>query len=377
MKQLTCILSSITLVLILLISCYNGNTQRQQETGDTIPMKYARLITLIQQDSFKVAILQNPWQPEKILHRYVLVGKDQTLPKNLPEGTVIRTPVNRAIVYSSVHYSLLEQIKATDCVDGVCDAEYILNPDLQARIRSGSVHNYGSSMNPNIEQIMEQHPEILMPSPFEQSGSYGKLGKLGIPIVECADYMETSALGRAEWMRFYGMLFGKEHQTDSLFQRIETEYNRLKELASGSRQKPSLLCEMKTGANWFVPGGNSTSGQLYQDAGAQYVFAHLENSGAIPLPFEAVLEQAGDADVWLIKYNQKEPLSYRQLKQDYEPYTRFKAWKEKRIYGCNTQYIPFYEETPFQPHLLLKDLICLLHPELLPGERSRYFTPIP
>lgn len=377
MKQLTCILSSITLVLILLISCYNGNTQRQQETGDTIPMKYARLITLIQQDSFKVAILQNPWQPEKILHRYVLVGKDQTLPKNLPEGTVIRTPVNRAVVYSSVHYSLLEQIKATDCVDGVCDAEYILNPDLQARIRSGSVHNYGSSMNPNIEQIMEQHPEILMPSPFEQSGSYGKLGKLGIPIVECADYMETSALGRAEWMRFYGMLFGKEHQTDSLFQRIETEYNRLKELASGSRQKPSLLCEMKTGANWFVPGGNSTSGQLYQDAGAQYVFAHLENSGAIPLPFEAVLEQAGDADVWLIKYNQKEPLSYRQLKQDYEPYTRFKAWKEKRIYGCNTQYIPFYEETPFQPHLLLKDLICLLHPELLPGERSRYFTPIP
>lgn len=377
MKKLTCILSSITLVLILLISCYNGNTQRQQETGDTIPMKYARLITLIQQDSFKVAILQNPWQPEKILHRYVLVGKDQTLPKNLPEGTVIRTPVNRAVVYSSVHYSLLEQIKATDCVDGVCDAEYILNPDLQAKIRSGSIHNYGSSMNPNIEQIMEQHPEILMPSPFEQSGSYGKLGKLGIPIVECADYMETSALGRAEWMRFYGMLFGKEHQTDSLFQRIETEYNRLKELASGSRHKPSLLCEMKTGANWFVPGGNSTSGQLYQDAGAQYVFAHLENSGAIPLPFEAVLEQAGDADVWLIKYNQKEPLSYRQLKQDYEPYTRFKAWKEKRIYGCNTQYIPFYEETPFQPHLLLKDLICLLHPELLPGERSRYFTPIP
>lgn len=377
MKKLTCILSSITLVLILLISCYNGNTQRQQETGDTIPMKYARLITLIQQDSFKVAILQNPWQPEKILHRYVLVGKDQTLPKNLPEGTVIRTPVNRAVVYSSVHYSLLEQIKATDCVDGVCDAEYILNPDLQAKIRSGSIHNYGSSMNPNIEQIMEQHPEILMPSPFEQSGSYGKLGKLGIPIVECADYMETSALGRAEWMRFYGMLFGKEHQTDSLFQRIETEYNRLKELASGSRQKPSLLCEMKTGANWFVPGGNSTSGQLYQDAGAQYVFAHLENSGAIPLPFEAVLEQAEDADVWLIKYNQKEPLSYRQLKQDYEPYTRFKAWKEKRIYGCNTQYIPFYEETPFQPHLLLKDLICLLHPELLPGERSRYFTPIP
>lgn len=377
MKGLTRIMTTVTCLLLLLASCHNSRTQQNQEHGDTIPMKYARLITLIQQDSCQIAILQNPWQPEKILHRYVLVNKNQPLPQNLPEGTVIRTPVNRAVVYSSVHYSLLELLQATNCVDGVCDAEYILNPELQEKIRKGTVRNYGNSMSPNIEQIMEQHPEILMPSPFEQSGSYGKLGKLGIPIVECADYMEGSALGRAEWMRFYGMLFGKEAQADSLFRSIETEYNRLKKLASESRHKPSLLCEMKTGANWFVPGGNSTSGQLYQDAGAQYVFAHLENSGAIPLPFEAVLEQAENAEVWLIKYNQKEPLSYQQLKQDYEPYTRFRAWKEKRIYGCNTQYIPFYEETPFQPQLLLKDLICLLHPDLLPGEKSRYFTPIP
>lgn len=377
MKVLTRIMSLLTGILFLLASCHNNRTQQSLDSGDTIPLKYARLITLIQQDSFQIAILQNPWQPSKILHRYVLVDKNLPLPQSLPEGcTVIRTPVNRAVVYSSVHYSLLELLKATNCIDGVCDAEYILNPSLQEKIQKGEIRDYGNSMSPNLEQIMEQHPDILMPSPFEQSGSYGKLGQLGIPIVECADYMETSALGRAEWMRFYGMLFGKEAQADSLFQTIETEYKRLKKLATESKHKPSLLCEMKTGANWFVPGGNSTSGQLYQDAGAKYVFAHLENSGALPLPFEAVLEQAEDAEVWLIKYNQKEPLSYRQLKQDYEPYTHFKAWKEKRIYGCNTKYIPFYEETPFQPHLLLKDLIRLLHPELLPNEKSRYFTPL-
>lgn len=377
MKRLATLLPAVAGFLLLLASCHSGSTSSTQTHGDTIPLKYARLITLIEQDSFNLVVMQNPWKPEKILHRYVLVDKNRPLPEQLPEGTVIRTPVERAVVYSSVHYSLLELLQATDCVDGVCDAEYMLNPELQKKLQNGSVRNYGNSMSPNIEQIMEQHPEILMPSPFEQSGSYGKLGSLGIPIVECADYMEGSALGRAEWMRFYGMLFGKEHQADSLFQSIEAEYNRLKKLAAGSRHKPSLLCEMKTGANWFVPGGNSTSGQLYQDAGARYVFAHLENSGALPLPFEAVLEQAEDAEVWLIKYNQKEPLSYRQLKQDYEPYTRFKAWKDKHIYGCNTRYVPFYEETPFQPQLLLKDLICLLHPDLLPGEKSRYFTPIP
>lgn len=364
-------------VLLFLPACRNRNaTATSEATGDTIPLKYAQLLTIVDQDSFQSVIIQNPWKKGSVLHRYILIGKDSPLPQQLPEGTVIRTPVTRAVVYSSVHYSLLETLQATSAVEGVCDAEFILNPALKEKIRKGLVKDYGSSMNPNIEQIMEQHPDILMPSPYEQSGSYGKLGKLGIPIVECADYMETSALGRAEWMKFYGLLFGTGEKADSLFQNVETEYNRLKAMAARCADKPSLLSEMKTGANWFVPGGKSTSGQLYQDAGTRYVFARLENSGTVPLPFEQVLEEAQDADIWVIKYNQKEPLSYRQLKQDYAPYTQFKAWKEKHIYGCNTRYVPFYEETPFQPQRLLKDLIRIVHPELLPQDSCRYFTPI-
>lgn len=374
-KSLLCLL--LTSLLLLLPACRDHRTTTTTETaGDTIPLKYARLLTIMDQDSFQSVTIQNPWKKGSVLHRYILVRKDCSLPQHLPEGTVIRTPVTRAVVYSSVHYSLLEMLQTESAVDGVCDAEFILNPALKEKIRKGLVKDYGSSMNPNIEQIMEQHPDVLMPSPYEQSGSYGKLGNLGIPIVECADYMETSPLGRAEWMKFYGLLFGAGEKADSLFRNVETEYNRLKTMAGRCADKPSLLSEMKTGANWFVPGGNSTSGQLYQDAGARYVFARLENSGAVPLPFEQVLEEAQDADVWLIKYNQKETLSYRQLKQDYAPYTQFKAWKEKHIYGCNTRYVPFYEETPFQPQLLLKDLICVLHPDLLPQKTSRYFTPI-
>ena len=140
MKVLTRIMSLLTGILFLLASCHNNRTQQSLDSGDTIPLKYARLITLIQQDSFQIAILQNPWQPSKILHRYVLVDKNLPLPQSLPEGcTVIRTPVNRAVVYSSVHYSLLELLKATNCIDGVCDAEYILNASLQEKIQKGEI----------------------------------------------------------------------------------------------------------------------------------------------------------------------------------------------------------------------------------------------
>lgn len=377
MKRFTRITLALAGALCLLAACQNRKTESARTTGDTISMKYARLITLVEQDSCHVVTIQNPWQPEKLLNRYILINRHRDVPRNLPEGTVIRIPVEKAVVYSSVHYSLLELLQASSQVNGVCDAEFILNPELKERIRKGNVLDYGNGMSPNLERIMEQQPDILMPSPYEQSGGYGKLGKLGIPIVECADYMETTPLGRAEWMRFYGLLFGQEKRADSLFRKTEEEYHRLKALAASSAEKPSLLCEMKTGASWFVPGGNSTSGQLYRDAGANYLFAHLENSGALPLAFEAVLEQAEEAEVWLIKYNQKETLSYRQLESDYAPYTRFKAWKDKRIYGCNTKYVPFYEETPFQPQLLLRDLIRILHPELMPNDTCRYFTPIP
>lgn len=363
-------------LLLSLGACQNTKTEKQFSKGDTVALKYAKLLTIIDYNSFKQVVIKNPWKQNSVLHQYILVDKNHKTPENLPEGTVVRTPVNRAVVYSSVHFSLLELLQKETAVEGICDSKFAVNPKLKKLISQKRIYDYGNSMNPNIEQIIERQPEILMPSPFEQSGSYGKLGKLGIPIVECADYMELSALGRAEWMKFYGILFGVEQKADSLFQVTEKEYNHIKELASKQKNKPSLLSEMKTGANWFVPGGNSTSGQLYQDAGARYVFAHLKHNGAIPFPFEKVLEQAENTDIWIIKYNQKETLSYKQLQMDYKPYTRFKAWKNKHIYGCNTQYIPFYEETPFQPQLLLKDLAGILHPSIFPKDRCHYFTPI-
>ena len=169
---------------------------------------------------------------DPILHTYVLVDKEKSLPADLPEGTLVRTPLSKAVVYSSVHCGLLDQIGALESIGGVCDLKYIKLPEVQDGCRTGSIADVGNGMNPDMEKIIDLHPDAIMLSPFENSGGYGRVEKLDIPIIECADYMETSALGRAEWMRFYGLLFGEAQKADSLFAEVEKNYNELKALVA-------------------------------------------------------------------------------------------------------------------------------------------------
>ena len=197
--------------------------------------------------------------------------------------------------------------------------------------------------------------------------------ELDIPIIECADYMETSALGRAEWMRFYGLLFGVAPQADNLFAEVDSCYQRLKMRAQLSSTSFSVVSELKSGSAWYVPGGRSTIGRLFQDACGRYAFADDTHSGSVPLAFETVFDKAGDADVWLVKYNRDRDMSYADLEADYIGYTGFKAFKTRNVYGCNTAKVPFYEETPFRPDYLLSDLIQILHPEIGDLGGLRYF----
>ena len=185
--------------------------------------------------------------------------------------------------------------------------------------------------------------------------------------------METSALGRAEWMRFYGLLFGVASEADSLFAEVDSCYGRLKKRAALSSVSLSIVSELKSGSAWYVPGGRSTIGRLFNDACGRYVFSEDKHSGSIPLAFESVFDKAGDADVWTIKYNRDRDMTYADLKADYMGYTGFKAFKTRNIYGCNTAKVPFYEETPFRPDYLLADLIQILHPEIGDLGGLRYF----
>ena len=174
-------------------------------------------------------------------------------------------------------------------------------------------------------------------------------------------------------MRFYGRLLGIEGRADSLFFEVCDNYERVKARVDSCVTRPRLMCELKTGSAWYMPGGCSTMGQLYRDAGADYIFGDNNNSGSVPFSFETVLSRADSADVWIVKYGNDRDKSYSSLEQDFSGYTLLRPFRERKIFACNVSKKRFYEETPFRPDILLEELACLLHPELNDEYKFRYY----
>lgn len=362
------------LAALALCSC-GGKTNAATSRTATDTLRHASMLTVSRGDGFTRVDIADPWNAGSTLHTYLLVPSDRELPRDLPEGTVVRTPLRRAVIATSVHCGLLAAMGCLDGIRGVCDSRYINLPQIADGMRSGRIADCGSGLAPTVEKIIDIGADAILLSPFQNSGGYGKLERIGIPIIEAADYMETSALGRAEWMKFYGMLFGSEERADSMFTEVESRYNRLAHIAQLSSTRRSVIVDRLGGAAWYVPGGRSTIGGLLRDACADYPFADDTHSGSLPLPFESVLERAADCDVWIVRYNAEKDLTLADMKADNAGYTRFRAWQEGNVYGCNTARNTYYEDTPFRPDCLLRDLIIICHPELTSAlGRPAYFV---
>ena len=363
---------------VLLSSCGGRQTRSLQDEGDTVAFRYATQLTVVRHQGYTVATLKNPWKPGKTLHQYILVPADGEVPEG--EGTVVRTPLKRSVMFTTVHCAMLMSLGKEDCISGVADLKYIKIPWIQEQVKAGRIMDVGEGMSPVVEKIIDQRPDALFLSPFENSGGYGRLEEIGIPIIECAEYMETSPLARAEWLRFYGMLFGCEAQADSLFAVVDSSYNALKNLVrnleTGDKKQPNVLVDKVTGSVWYVPGGKSTLGQLIHDAGGLYPWASDAHSGSVSLPFEAVLEKAGETDTWLFRYSSDHDISYQELLSEHHGYNQFKAFRKRQVYGCNVERSLFYEESPFRPDWLLNDFIRILHPEQEGLDSLRYYKPL-
>ena len=469
MKKLYILLCGATAAL-LMAACQGGKTAAADaEAGDTLEMKYAKLLTIVKHGDgeetsdaaegidyqYAEAIIANPWKAGTMLHRYILIPKgeegDKTVTRLALQRTsgmgcttdTVRTPVERSAVFIAPHCQLMYELGCQQAIRGVCDLNYINIPDVRKRAASAenasagnassgnasagnassekasaqnSIVDCGSSMAPDIERIIALKPEAILVSPFENSGGYGKLDKLHIPLIEAADYMESSPLGRAEWMKFYGMLFGKdknisttaagkasevaagkaseaaagkaseaaagkaseatagkaseatlpascELRADSLFAKIEKEYLKLKAEAGKLPKGLSILTERKTGNVWYVPGGQSTIGILLKDANARYIFSDDQHSGSLPMSPEQILAKGSQVDVWAFKYFGGAPLSQVQLLQEYDGYKALAAFSRGNIYQVDTSTVPYFELTSFHPELLLREFIILAHGE--------------
>ena len=339
--------------------------------GREIPMLHSSLLRIIECDGYTAVEVKNPWG-KGLFQRYLLVSSDSALPQELPEGVLLRTPLKRTILFSGVHASLFEELSAIGSVSGVCDARYFYSGTLESYIAQGLVADCGSSLNIDAEKVVMLAPDAIFVLPFE-NGGYGKLDRMEYPLVECAEYMEASPLGCAEWCRFYARLFEKGDTGDSIFNAVKSAYDSVMSITSQVSDRPKLMCELKSTSAWYMPGGNSTMGRMYADAGADYILAGNESNGSVPLAFETVLGKAADADIWLMKYNSAENKSYGLLASEVDGYTSFAPFKRRNIFACNTRYRNVFEETSFHPELLLKELAAIFHPGLFPDYTLMYY----
>lgn len=366
---------------IMLSACGGGSASSSRETslsapGDTIPMEYARNIVIIEREGLTQVDIRNPWDTTRVLHRYVLIERGKDLPGDVKDATVLTVPLQRPVVYSGVHASLLGELGHGDAVKGVCDTDYIFDPELLRRIKNGEIADCGVNTNPDLEKIFSLSPDAVLLSPYENSRDYSKLERAGVAVVECADYMESSPLGRAEWMKFYGRLFGEADKADSIFSSTAKEYLDLKSKASKAGARPKVLFDRIYSGIWYVPERNSTTGRFIEDAGGLNPFAENDKAGSAPLTPEKVLAKAGDADFWLIRHA-GEKISKETLGKENPMYPQFRPYKEGMVYVTDTSRSRVFEDAAFHPQWLLSDMISLLHPELGVIPLRSYYSRLP
>lgn len=371
--------SLILLFVSVLLSSCSGNKKTVELVNNAIDtvykVEYAKGFTVKKYTDYKEVTVVDPWDSTRILQRYILLDKAKDLPPNLPEGTVIRTPLSSVVVYSTIHCATLNEIGVLNTVKGVCEPHYIDIDYIQNGIKDGTIADLGQASNPIVERIVEVDPEAIFATPI-QGRTYGSIDKAGIPIIETPDYMEPLPLGRAEWIRFYSLFFDNESHVDSLFNATVANYNTIKNKLVSVEDKPSVFIDLMYGNSWYISGGGSFISRMLSDAGATYVWSDDNKVASTPLAFEQVLDKAGEAQFWLIKYNQPNDLTYTSLEKEYKPYSYFSAFKNRNVYGCNASQKSYYEDLPIHPDYILEDFAFIFHPHLFPDYTPRYYGKI-
>lgn len=316
--------------------------------------------------------IANPWQKGELLGAYNLVHRDSVVPEGMPDGQLIRIPIESAVAYSSVHAEGLREMNAESTIRGVTGAGYFTQPEMLRRIEAGNVQSLGSAESPDIERMLMLKPDAVLLNVY-QGAEMGGVERSGLPIIKMVDNMEDSPLGKAEWIRLYGALTGQLEMADSIYNAVKKVYGQLSEKALKSHEKPRVMTENMYQGVWYVSGGQSYQARLIADASGDYLWKDDSHNGSLNLTFEEVLERAHDADVWLMRLFGQD-ITKRSLSAENERYAMFRPYKEQNIFYCNTAVNDIFALSAFHPEVLLSEYVAIFHPEL--GVKSKYFKRI-
>ncbi|MEA1786908.1 ABC transporter substrate-binding protein [Arenibacter sp. GZD96] len=373
------------LVIGLWIACKETQQERtfQSVLRDTTTIAYAkgfRMVTLA--SGVKEIEVVSPWPNAQRSFTYALVPKEMyqpSLANDLTYDAVVPIPVQRLIVTSTTHIPALEALGVGDRLIGFPGTTYISSMATRLRIDSGLVQELGQNETLNTELAVALEPDLLIGFGVEnQNRVYETLKNAGIPVVYNGDWTEETPLGKSEWIKFFAPFFGLEKKADSIFKTIETAYKTSKNLAQRADTYPTVLSGALYKDVWYMPGGSSWAAQFIKDAHANYLWKDNSETGSLSLSMESVWIKGKDADFWI---GPAQFTSYSELAGNSTHYTELAAYKNKKTYTFAattgaTGGLLYYELAPSRPDLVLKDLIHILHPELLPNHELIFYKPL-
>lgn len=359
------------LIQLILFSCSEARKSGDAHTQDAtpIPLRYAEGFSITKVGDATQVTVTYPYQGATSGYTYLLVKEGADVPA-VPAGTaVITVPIKSIVCTSTTHIPMLDYLGETNKLIGFPTLDYVSSPPMRARIDSGKVRELGVDKSMNLELLAALKPDLVMG--YSVSGDYGqfrKMEELGIPVVLNAEYLEKHPLGRAEWIKFVALFFDKLERADSIFNEIEKSYNETRALVANVDDQPTVLSGIVYGDAWFLPGGENNAARLLKDAGCRYLWADDKSHGFLQLAFESVYAKAHAADLWIGVASFG---SLEEMRTADKRYASFDAFKKGEVYTYNARLGPsggneYLELGYLRPDIILKDLVKIAHPELLP-----------
>lgn len=336
----------------------------------SVSVTHARNFSVETRGDVRVLRVLEPWRGADVGFQYALVKKGAPAPTGFKPEQIVEVPAQTVVAMSTTQLPLLKSLGCLDRLVAVADGKTPCTEEVVARIQSGEVVAVGEGQTVNLEKLVALSPGVILDSALgdPQYDTYPKLLEAGLHVVIDGSYMEGTPLGRAEWVKFFGLLLGKEAEAEAAFATIESEYNRLVEKVKVTKTRPTAFSGMQFRGTWYVPGGKSYVAKWFEDAGASYLWADDGTSASIPMDFEAVLAKAQNADFWL---NPETCTSMSQLAAADERHKLFRAFRTGNVYNHSKVMNAaggddYWENGIANPDKVLADLVSIFHPEVLP-----------
>jgi iron complex transport system substrate-binding protein len=366
-----------TLFLIVAVSCKKEiNTALLKPKSTKI--KYAKGFDIIEKNGVKKLIIKSAFQNSKEIFSFIIEKKNNDKTLNDPFNQKILVPINKIVVTSTTHIPMVELLNEEAAIIGFPYGQYVSSKKTRNLLDAGKITEIGNESSLNTEILLDLQPELVVGYGVSSADkTLTSIKKAGINVIYNGDWLEETPLGRAEWIKFFGILFDKEKQADSIFNVIEKNYIAVKKKALKSEIKGSILSGAIMSKDiWNLPAGDSFEAQFLKDANLNYLWKDTRGKGSLSLSFESVFDKGATADFWIAPgyFSSKE-----QLLKSNKLYARFKAFQKDHIYTSSTKKgktggIIYYELATTRPDLVLKDIVKITNPSLFPNYTLTFFA---